>query len=977
MVIQNVLRSLRTRLIAAALLGMLPALVVTLYLGFEHRDAMVEEAAEDARATVDALARNQRRILADTRLLLTALAVVPAIRRANAGACDEVLGEILPQHSSVANIGLIDSHRRLRCSARPAGADTSLEDDQWLPEIRHHDGYAIGVYRPDHGATAPTLTATYPVTLTDGTQAALIAIIKLTALAAAADGVELPAQAILLVTDRHGAPLVRRPSPAERLAARPNLALGARGGSPQGVITHVSDAEGGQWLHTAASVFVQPADDHPALHVHVAIPEDTLFASANAELLREMLILSLGTALAAALLLLTMEFAVIRGVRKLVRATLAVDRGELDARTGMRPKEGELGILGYLFDRMASSLERRHGESVRYQAQLIHLNRLYALLSDINGAIVRAQDTESLLDDACQIAVSRGIFAVAWAGLLDQDQRFSQTWFASHPEFHTGGQPGRGASLADHHAVGEALRSGEVVAVSFNELGPTSPAVLEMARRLGLEDCAAVPLRADGEAIGALVLCTNRAGDLEQQALALLNEMGEDLSFALGYLINTKRLEGLAFRDPLTGLPTNILLRDRLDQILAASESNQGERCALILIALDHLRQLSASHGRHATDQAIIEIARRIRAGNSGVDMVARIHTDEFALILPSLTAAEDVTIRVNDLLRTLSEPCLTGETKLYLTPRIAVTVGPDDGRDADTLLTKAGSLLALMRKEGQDSYRFFTSELQERAAYRMRLEQALRHALERGELSVCYQAIVNVRSGAPDGLEALVRWQSAQLGSIAPDQFIPIAEETGLIIALGEWVLNQVMVQLVTWERAGLSVPKISVNISAKQLHHPGFVDRVDSLMRRHRLHLQRHRLALEITETALIVNMPQVTQVVKDLRTLGLEIYLDDFGTGYSSLSYLKQLPVDRVKADLSFVRDIHRDPDSRLLVGAIVAMAHNLGLSVVAEGVASAAHLVELERLDCDYAQGNYIGRPAPADVIETWLRDHGRG
>ena len=427
-------------------------------------------------------------------------------------------------------------------------------------------------------------------------------------------------------------------------------------------------------------------------------------------------------------------------------------------------------------------------------------------------------------------------------------------------------------------------------------------------------------------------------------------------------------LEHQASHDSLTGLPNRSLLRDRIEQAIVKAQRD-NHLVAVVFVDLDHFKLINDSLGHHVGDRLLLEVADRLLACVRGHDSVARQGGDEFVLVLTELHEENEILAIVSRLLEIISQPWMDEGQEYGLSCSVGISCYPQDGGDPDALLRCADAAMYKAKESGRSTYHFYTPELNLAISERLELENSLRHALEREEFRVYYQPRIDVASGRIIGAEALIRWDCPGKGIIPPDSFISIAEETGLIIPIGQWILEEACRQNSAWQRAGLAPINVSVNLSPIQFRHTGLVQSVASALAQ--AGLDPAFLELELTESFVMHDAERINVAMKSLKTLGVDIAVDDFGTGYSSLSYLKRFPVDRLKVDKSFVRDIDSDPDDAAIVRAIITLGHALGLKVVAEGVETLAHLEFLRQHGCDELQGYYFSRPIPALEMEALL------
>jgi diguanylate cyclase (GGDEF)-like protein/PAS domain S-box-containing protein len=432
---------------------------------------------------------------------------------------------------------------------------------------------------------------------------------------------------------------------------------------------------------------------------------------------------------------------------------------------------------------------------------------------------------------------------------------------------------------------------------------------------------------------------------------------------------NEQRIQTLAYYDSTTRLPNRALFEQRLRQVLDTARS-KGTEVALLLLELHQFKIINDSLGEAFGDRLLREIAERIKSAVGGPSTVARIAGPEFAVILPDFqnhAAVEEVVERV---IAAVSAEFSSHGHALNVSCNIGVSLFPRDAADGDTLLKRADVAMYSSRQQGPDGFRFFSEELNREILERLKLENGLRLALERNELFLVYQPQVDIRTGAVMGLEALLRWRHPQLGLVPPDKFIGVAENSGLIVPIGEWVLRTACAQARQWQAAGLPAVPVSVNVSAVQFRHRHFGALVRHVLAESGL--EPKYLELELTEGSLLTNADVVFTMVHELREMGVKMAIDDFGTGYSSLGYLRQFKVNRLKIDRSFVQDVAANPDDAAITTAIINMAKALNLGVLAEGVENAEQLAFLRAHHCYEIQGYYFSRPVVADQASQQLR-----
>ncbi len=429
-----------------------------------------------------------------------------------------------------------------------------------------------------------------------------------------------------------------------------------------------------------------------------------------------------------------------------------------------------------------------------------------------------------------------------------------------------------------------------------------------------------------------------------------------------------QRTRYIAYHDPVTGLPNRTLFQDHLKQALHTA-SRTGGMLGVGFLDLDQFKEVNDTFGHDTADRLLVDVARRLQAALRDGDIVARQGGDEFLLLLPSIRTTEDATTRIERVLQSIREPFDLDGREIHISSSVGLALYPHDGVDATTLVKNADMAMYQAKEAGRDSCQIFDARMQDRASRVIDLRSRLAHAIEREEFRLHYQPQVDLLSGQVVAVEALIRWESPE-GPVAPMDFIPVAEQTGLIVPIGEWVLQTACRQARQWQLEGLPPVRIAVNMSARQFAKEGILQTVRRALEDN--DLAPVYLELEITETLAMRNPDATRRVLDEIRQLGVTVALDDFGTGYSSLGYLRQFPIDRLKIDRSFLMGASQHGEHRAIVAAIIALSHALGLEVIAEGVEIAEQLELLIRDGCDGAQGYGLCRPIPAEQCGELLR-----
>jgi len=433
----------------------------------------------------------------------------------------------------------------------------------------------------------------------------------------------------------------------------------------------------------------------------------------------------------------------------------------------------------------------------------------------------------------------------------------------------------------------------------------------------------------------------------------------------------TAEVDYLAYYDTVTQLPNRALFEDRLAQAIVMAKSS-GQTLAVLFISLDQFKKVNDTLGHGPGDILLREFAERLKSCIAQTDTVARFGNDEFALLRAQIEGADDVIETIGSLLQVLKFGFELDGQELFATASVGISLFPVDGEEGHTLLKNAGAALYKAKRSGGANYQFYTADIHDRASRRLSLETTLRRAIQNHEFLLHYQPKVSVDSLEITGVEALIRWHHPQLGLVSPAEFIPLAEDTGLIISIGEWVLKEACLQNKRWQTQGFAPIRTAVNISARQLHDHGFADTVIRILKE--TNLAPQYLELELTESSIMQNAELAANVLSRLKSMGIYCSIDDFGTGYSSLASLKRLPINALKIDKSFVSEAPSEPDDAALVMAIVTLAHNLRLKVIAEGVETEEQLRLLHLLRCDEIQGFLFSKPLPADAFVSLLDSH---
>ncbi|MES2236736.1 MAG: EAL domain-containing protein [Pseudomonadota bacterium] len=607
------------------------------------------------------------------------------------------------------------------------------------------------------------------------------------------------------------------------------------------------------------------------------------------------------------------------------------------------------------------------------EARIARLNRIYAVLSGINTTIVRVHDRQQLFEEACRIVVEHGKFLLAWIGTLDPDtQQVTPVARAGHDDGYL--------DQINLTAVADAPGNCHLTAEAITQMKPVICNDVATDNRIrnwcnealkrGYRSLVVFPLIVKSRPVGVFVLYAPETGVFDDEEMRLLIEMAGDISFALDHLEKEQRLNYLAYFDANTGLSNRALFLDRVTQHIGAAHDEQ-KAFSVIMLDIERFSSINETFGRQAGDNLLRQIATRLKEMLDETYILARFSADNFSIATRGDGEGTGIAHVLEKILSGIqNQPFLIGEQELRASARAGISSYPADGEDVETLLHNAEAALKKAKLSG-DKYLFYAPEFNARVAEKLSLENKLRRALEQDQLVLHYQPKVDLKSGQICGLEALLRWNDPETGLVPPMKFIPLLEETGMILEAGRWALTQAVSDARTWQAKGLRAPRIAVNVSPIQLQQKDFVSMVASVISG--TGNETVELELEITESLIMQDIRTNIQKLKAIREMGIEVAIDDFGTGYSSLSYIAKLPVNTLKIDRAFIINMTSNSDDLSIVSTIISLAHSLNLRVVAEGVETKEQANLLRLLKCNEIQGFLFSLGVPAEQIETFLRE----
>ena len=623
--------------------------------------------------------------------------------------------------------------------------------------------------------------------------------------------------------------------------------------------------------------------------------------------------------------------------------------------------------------RLFAGFLRDISERKQREARIVRLSRVQAMHSGINSLIMRAHNRQALFEEACRLAVEEGQFLMAMIGLVAGDEvRPAAVYGADDGYVRENIQISLGgANPQGRGPTATALREGRARVCNDIANDPIMAPWRDAALKRGYRASATFPLLEGRQLAGCISLYAGETGYFDEQELKLLSELAGDISHSLDFIARDEQIDYLAYYDPLTRLANRKLFVQRLGKYLDEARKNRST-VALIKMNLSQFAAVNEAVGHAGGDAVLKMIADRIVGFAGTPNHVARVHGDWFALLIPGLRQASELgPERLHQLWGALSQPMVVEGRELRVNVRAGIAMFPDDADEADHLLHNAEAALK-MAWSAKESWLFYTRQMGTLINEKRALEEQLLRALERNEFTLHYQPKLALQTGAICSAEALLRWNSKDLGMVPPMRFVPLLEETGMIIEVGQWAMRQAAADYRQLAKLGLQPPRLAVNVSAVQLRRPDFAETVRAALTGEDGTFAG--IDLEITESVLMADVERYAGTLESLRELGIAIAIDDFGTGYSSLAYLNKLPIAAIKIDRSFVVQMADSADTMNIVSTIVTLAHSLNLKVIAEGVDTEEQLKFLRLLRCDEMQGFLFSKAVPVSEFAQLLRDN---
>jgi len=915
---------IRIRVTMLVALAVMPWLLTTLYHAVEERRAMIDAEQQHALRLTRIFSASEKEVIIRAHALLDTLSLMGVIREGQKADCQKRLASLRKSISHYANIGVTDVSGTLLCDARATQTFVSFADRAWLQQAVKTGKFVTSNLLISKITGKPVIVLANPTLNAQGAVERVIYIsVDFEQLKHLLKQTEVSEGATVSVIDASGVFVTQHPDGVKDIGKRTPLApllQAILAKKTEGMGTAVG-SDGIRQLYAYHRVFEPLVSD--SIYISVSMPTDTLLAKSNRIFAREMSALILAAIVILALIWFGIELLVLRKMETLLQSARQIAAGNFGVRTQVGAGGGELGELSRVFDDMAESLELLFQQS----QHIMEVTPEAIIVSDSSGKIVMVNgQTEKLFGYSREEIV--------------------------------------GASIET--LVPERLRTGHI------------------AHRSSYTTLESPPIKVMGS--GQELYARKKDGTefaTEISLGPLKTKKGNFVISAVRDVSERKQFEVLirhqATHDALTGLPNRVLFHDIL--VHATAHAQRTEKLlAVMFLDLDGFKNINDTLGHEYGDRLLKEIAQRLTITLRESDLVARNDDiiarqggDEFTILLQGITIVENIIQIAERILAAVAEPFMADDREIHITASIGITVFPFDDTNIENLLQNADTAMYRAKESGKNNFQFYTAEMNALIRERMAIENGLRQALTGNEFVLHYQPQIDIKTGKVVGVEALVRWAHPQKGLIPPAVFIPVAEESGLIVPLGEWVLRTACQQRKRWQDAGLPHVRMAVNLSARQFRDPHLAAVVAKVLADVGLDPHSDHLELELTESLLMKDMEASLVTLHKLHQMGVCLSIDDFGTGYSSLSYLKRFPIHTLKIDQSFIRDITTDPKDAAMAATIVALAHNLKLNVIAEGVETAEQLALLRGMQCDQMQGYYFSRPLPAEELEKMLRE----
>jgi diguanylate cyclase (GGDEF)-like protein len=961
-------RSLRARVIGLAILTSLPGLVA---VGFD-KVTLVAQTQEISRISLTKSLSHAKDVYDDMiQHAETRLAAVTASMPDGETACPPSFGGFVRDYPEYRSAGIAREDGQLVCLFSTPGRAKTLIGHELLLQALQNGGHVVEFVDKPEGYDKPRLLVAQQIASRSSVRYVAFLAIAFRPLADITATPQLRDAREFLIDSAGN--VTSLDDSAHHAASKESVrrAIADKVLHPSNTPTALSLQQIGQDLVAWLPLGRQAQAGALAL----SIPSTKLYGHAETTMRG-----SLGMILAALLLSMIVIWwlgytLILRPTQRVMRTTNLLAQGDFSARTGMAPGKDEIARIAMALDQMAEHFQQTANERTHHLKSLERSNRLHNVLSAINAAIFRRIGVIPLLDEVCRVVCSIGGYRVAWIGEVDFAEKVVKeiSWTGSASQFKgptrlplDPSQPGGNGPAA------KAVREGISVVHNHYPDGLHTCAWQEQWQLGGIRSVAAFPMgfSATGQR-RILVVGVDQEGYFEAEEIHILEQLVQEASFGLHLTATEQTLDHASTHDSVTGLANSRLLEQRLSDDIGRARAAQKH--VLVAVIEVGFQSTAAQWGSRPAEELFNRVAREIQLCVDEMDFVGVLPGARLALIMCDQECIDVAERRMETLAgKLLATSIKVQDDSITPTPRIGISVFPGDGDDAHDLLDKAQAALTESHPGAAGAIRFFAPDISQALHESRRLEQQLGNAIGAGEFELYYQPIIDLASHALRGFEALLRWKHPTLGLLLPQDFIPLAENSGLILPIGDWVIGEAARQAALWEQQGVTNLFITLNVSATQMRDPQFGERVAARLHDFATETRHVRLAMEITESQLIGDIDSSAALLSKLRNLGVGIVIDDFGTGYSSLSYLHRLPVDVLKIDKSFTSNMDNNMKARMIVEGILALAKSLELETVAEGIERKAQCDAVTQMGCTYAQGFWFDRALTAtEAANKWL------
>ena len=910
----SIFSSLRSRLLLLMLVAITPWVAAMGYHLWLARQHAIDDAIGNALDLAREVVSTQSQAVSNARSLAQVLSALPEIREGSPAACRQRLVEIHGLARDYANLVVTDAGGKMLCAAK-GSAPTDFSDRDWYQRAIQERHFVMGSFVIGKIQGLPILPTAQPILNQQGQVERVILVpINVAWLERLLKQARIGEQATITVLDHDAIVMASQPADPRRIGKPSTLrplvdaiALGKEDGTGETV--------NGKQVPILFAYARLSGEDQAGgkVYANVSVPKHYILAEAYRNFSVSIGLLVALTLLALGGIWIFTEAFVLRKVRALIVVAERIATGDFSTRAALLDGgRSELGELARAFDDMAASIEQNFQQTIG----VMEVAPEAIIISDAQGWILRANvQTQKLFGYSAEELLGQPIEILVSEGLRKNyvDYRRDYVYSPNADEMDT------------RNDVVASRKDGTQFSVDIRR------GILNTAR-------------------GLLVITAIRDITERKQFEAQIIQQ--------------------ATHDALTNLPNRAFFRDLLGRGMSQAERSE-KLLAVIFLDLDGFKNINDTLGHEAGDALLSIVARRLVATLRKDDVVARQGGDEFTILLQGINVYQDIVQIAEKILAAIAVPVPYETHEMHITASIGITIYPFDDVEPENLLRNADTAMYEAKQAGKNNFRFYTAEMNAVISERMEIEEGLRRALQENQFELYYQPQAEIQHLETIGMEALLRWHHPELGMIPPAKFIPIAEESGLIVPIGEWVLRAACRQISAWRAAGLPALKMAVNLSARQFREAKLLDTIKSILDECGLSAHANALELELTESMVMQNVEEHVVTLNKLHAMGVQISIDDFGTGYSSLSYLKRFPINTLKIDQSFVQGLTQDAEDAAIATAIVMLGHSLKFKVIAEGVETAEQLALLRGMGCDEIQGYYLSRPLPRAEMEVFL------